>query len=312
AREVERVLGRLEQSDGLADVAERDRSPPLRVGEPCERPVETDPHVGILGVARPLERRADDFLGACDLAEIGQRIAEQHCVSRLGGRVAGRALQARPEQVRRLPGAAARGVDTREVAVDVDALARRAGPVRRRCCLGEELEDRLLGAVRLSQPDGELEIRQPELAGLRGIELRAGLEEVGRDAELPGQLPERLHRRLPRARLDAGDIGVRDPRGCQLTLREASRQPQALEALPDGLARGRRGLGRHWADSYVLGVGRQWAAPSCSVVIFLLSRVTRKEGNPMLRRMLSVRLALLVVAVAAMAALAAGAPWGPV
>jgi len=32
----------------------------------------------------------------------------------------------------------------------------------------------------------------------------------------------------------------------------------------------------------------------------------------MLRRMLSVRLALLVVAVAAMAALAAGAPWGPV
>ena len=32
----------------------------------------------------------------------------------------------------------------------------------------------------------------------------------------------------------------------------------------------------------------------------------------MLRRMLSVRLALLLAAVAAMAVLAAGAPWGPV
>lgn len=286
-----------------------------------------------------------DVLGARHVAEIGERIAEQRGVAGLDRGIPRRALEACFEEVRRFACPADGRVHAGKVAVDVDALVRHEGlvgervfeeadggrqvvsplPDRRRSDTGaecsravrrdrrlcEQLENQRLGAVSVAEADCQLEVGEPELPRLGRVELRPRLEEVCGDAELRGQLPEGLYRGLPRPGLDARDVGVRDSRSGQLALREPLRQPQALEALPDGLARNLRGLGHHRLDSYVLVAGRQWAAPSCSVVIVVLSRVTRKEGNPMLRRMLSVRLALLLAALAVVALLAAEAPWGP-
>ena len=116
--------------------------------------------------------------------------------------------------------------------------ARKAtGVVRGRDRVDEDVLEAVLDAVGLAEPDGELEVGQAQLARPGRIELRAGLEEVGGDAELRGELPQGLHRRLPGSGLDPGDIRVRDPRSGQLPLGQAALQPEALEPLPDGLAR---------------------------------------------------------------------------
>ena len=65
------------------------------------------------------------------------------------------------------------------------------------------------------------------------------------DAELRTETAQRLHRRLPRACLDAGDIGVRDAWRRELALREPLLQPQPLQPLPDGFGRRRPRTGAH-------------------------------------------------------------------
>ena len=85
------------------------------------------------------------------------------------------------------------------------------------------------------EPQGELGIGEPQLARIDRVEIRAGLEVLGRDAQLAREPAQRLDRRLPRPRLDARDVGVRDPRRCELALRHSQLEPESLQALPNRL-----------------------------------------------------------------------------
>ena len=225
------------------------------------------------------ERAPYDILRARDIAYVRQRIAEQRRIARLGSGVPRRVVEAAFEQLDGLLRPAGRGIRPPELRVDVHAVGRLEGQICDRglevrngaehvlCSLAERGErdsgakgngavgdrdgvdedifEAVLHPVRFPEPDGELEVGEPQLARPGRIELRAGLEEVGGDAELRRELPQRFHRRLPGSGLDSGDIRVRDPRSGQLPLGQAALQPEALEPLPDGLARARSGLGRH-------------------------------------------------------------------
>src|SRR3954452_21193913 len=113
---------------------------------------------------------------------------------------------------------------------------------------GHGVLDPSLDPFVLAEPDRELEVDESKLARCRRIEIGACLEVVGRDGELRGEPPQRLHRGLAGAGLDPRDVCVRDARGSELTLRKAPLQPQALESLPDHLARGWRNIGFHLRD----------------------------------------------------------------
>ena len=75
-----------------------------------------------------------------------------------------------------------------------DARPCRRGGVGARLGVGEQLPDG--GDVGLPiEPEPELLLGQAQLPDLRRVELGAGLEVLGRDAELPGKHPQRLDRR---------------------------------------------------------------------------------------------------------------------
>src|SRR5439155_24209631 len=84
---VKRVFGRLEQRDRTPDVPERGAGTSLHLGEARQRPVDADPHVGIVERAGGLERVVDDRLGAREVARVRERIAERHAVPDLRRRI---------------------------------------------------------------------------------------------------------------------------------------------------------------------------------------------------------------------------------
>jgi hypothetical protein len=246
----------------------------LLVREPRHRPVEPDAHVRVLGLLCAVERVLHDPLRAREVAGVAERVAEERRVPHRRGGVGARRFGLRQtalEQLDRLVGAAGAGVGAAELGVDVEAVDRherlvreggleqgyrvteRAGlererrerdarPQGARAVAGgeglvDELAQPLLDALGLAEADGQLEVGEPELATLGRIEHGAGLEVLRRHAELGAEAAERLDGRLPRPRLDAGDIGVRDAGRGQLALREPLLQPKPLQALPDRLGR---------------------------------------------------------------------------
>ncbi len=259
---MEGVVRRLEQRDRLAHVRERDRRAAFLVREPRHRPVEPDAHVRVFGLLRSVERVLHHPLRAGEVAGVAERVAEERRVPHRRGGVGARGLglgQTALEQLDRLVGAAGAGVRATELGIDVEAvdgnerLVREGGLEQRdrvtegaglererrerdarpqgaravACGQGlvDELAQPLLDATGLAEADRQLEVGEPELATLGRIEHGAGLEVLRRHAELGAQAAERLHGRLPGARLDAGDVGVRDAGRGQLALREPLLQP---------------------------------------------------------------------------------------
>ena len=108
-------------------------------------------------------------------------------------------------------------------------------------CLDASCEHRLevrLGRDRVAvQPERQLGVGEPQLADVGVAQRRAGLEVLGRNAELARQLAKRLDGRTARTGLDARDVRVRDTRRRELALGEAPLEPQPTQALPDRLAR---------------------------------------------------------------------------
>src|SRR5581483_3226811 len=242
-------------------------------------PVEADAHVRVARVVDALQGLTQDVLCAREVAHVAQDVAKERRVPRFRGRVAARGafLDAALEERDGLLRAAGLRVRTAEVGVEIDASGgierlvldgrfeergaarvltlvlqkerereagtRRGGVV----AVGDGLGDRLLeGAfevVGLAQADRELEVGEPELTRGARVDVRAGLEVVGGDVELGGEPPERLDGRLPAPGFDPGDVRVRDAGGSELTLGETPLLPQALEPLPDRLARGWRRVG---------------------------------------------------------------------
>ena len=273
AGKVERVLRRLEQRDRAPDVTERRGGLPLHLGEPRERPVDADAHVGVVERLGGLERVMDDRFRAREVARVGERVAEHDPVPDLRRDVLRGQLrdlvEAALEQLD-LPLEAADGaVGAAEREVDVDPLERRGTVERerflealdRRCVVArlvggdgerdartrgvllvacpdgvlERVAQLILGSRGIVEPEHELGVPDAELPRLALVDVPARLEVVGRDAELPGELAEGLHRRLARARLDTGDVRVRDPGRGELALRQTPLRPQALQPLPDRL-----------------------------------------------------------------------------
>jgi hypothetical protein len=201
------------------------------------------PHLGVAvgRVPGPGEQFAHDRLGALELAEIRERVAEVGAVADARREILGigaRAVdggQGTLEQRHRLPGrpggrqrAPERRIDVgsrdrrHELAVDhvgekrdrptvvaarrslepeCDARTGRRRDVRVRVGILEQLGQRIRVRVTLDAK-GELLLGQPELAELGGVEVRARLEVLGRDAELLGEPAQRLDGRRSRARLD--------------------------------------------------------------------------------------------------------------
>ncbi len=125
-----------------------------------------------------------------------------------------------------------------------DSRPRRGRHVRLQLGVLEDLVDdaRVAGPV---EPQPQLLLGEAQLAQLGAAELGAGLEVLGRDAELLGEHPERLHRRCPRAGFDPGDVGVGDPGGRQVSLGRPALEPQPAQSLPDRLRLGDSGFGTH-------------------------------------------------------------------
>src|SRR5207237_7790455 len=104
----------------------------------------------------------------------------------------------------------------------------------------EERPEALLGRSQVAvEPELELGVGEPQLALLRLGHRHAALEVLERDAELPGEDPQRLQGRLALPRLDSRDVGVRDARARELPLRQALLQPQTTDPRPDRLLAGR-------------------------------------------------------------------------
>src|SRR5215207_874129 len=100
------------------------------------------------------------------------------------------------------------------------------------------LEQRLQLAPRrrvVVEPEPQLEVGELQVALLGRAQVRAGFEVVRRDAQLRGELPQRLDRRPARTCLDPRDVGVGDARRGKLALRQVLLDAKAPEALPDSL-----------------------------------------------------------------------------
>ena len=273
-REVERVVGDVEQRDRATDVVECGRRAALEIGEPSERPVEPNARVGVGHRVCLVERRVEHGLGALEVAEVGERVAEVGREANLRGEVFRRILahlgQAALENLDGTVGPAGGGVSAAERREDVGPATRRdrrqletrlepldrVGVASRRGrrqperdvrargrdhvagghrCVAQRLE-LLLGFTRLvGEPELELGVGDAKLALVGVADLRAGLEVVGRDAELLGEHPQRLDRRAARAGLDSRDVGVRDAGARQLALRQPALVAQASQALADRL-----------------------------------------------------------------------------
>ena len=274
ARQVERVVGDVEQRDRAPDVRQRGGRPALDVVQARDRPVEPDPRVG---VGRPFglgDRVLQHPLGALEVAEIRQGVAEVRGEANLCGeiirRLTGDLVEAALEEIDRPLSVPARRECPAERRVDVGAnawrdvrqLEPRLEPLDRVVVVpgvrGREPErdararggegvpgfDRILqkavelalgvgGVVREAQL--QLGVGDPQLALLGVPDLGAGLEVVGRNAQLAREHPQRLDGRAPRPAFDPGDVGVRHPRGSELALRKAAFVPEPLQPLADRL-----------------------------------------------------------------------------
>jgi hypothetical protein len=247
AREVERVLRRLEECDRAPEMVERNERPRLLVRDAAERPVEADPRVRVGDVGAALERFLQHIVGALEVAHVGERVAEVGREADVRGVVIRPRLRRLREatledldRLRRHPGVRVGAAERREhvgpragvdeIGLDgllevLDRLLVLAPP--RRCEPQRDVRaarrDRVAEAVGLAQDLGEVlerqllvveaqpefRLRQLELPELRGGDLRAGLEVLGRHAELPRQHAQRFDGGTARAGLDPGDVRVR-------------------------------------------------------------------------------------------------------
>src|SRR5207247_6365370 len=90
ARQLPRVVGRLQESNRALDLAERGTWLALHQGKPGQRPVEANARVGIGRLLRSPERFPYDHTRAPELAEVGEGIAQIRREPNLGAHVLGR------------------------------------------------------------------------------------------------------------------------------------------------------------------------------------------------------------------------------
>ena len=271
-REVNRVLGRLEQRHRPPEAVERRERLRLLERQPPERPVEPYPRVPVGAVAAACEELRDDRLGALELSKVGQRVAQVGAVAdasvhvlRLHERDL---VECALEQRHRLPRRPRGGIRPAERREDI--RPRRSGHELRPHDRGELLDrPRVISARRRLEPEhdpgarrrsdvgrdvgvlqqfehclrirlaleaqSQLLLGEPQLPQLGRVELGARLEVLGRDAELLRQHPERLHRRRPRPGLDPGDVRVGDSRCREVPLGPPALDPQSAQAGADRL-----------------------------------------------------------------------------
>ena len=113
-----------------------------------------------------------------------------------------------------------------------------------------------------------------------------------------------------------------DARGSELALRKTSIQPQALEPLPDRLARGRRKVGLHFMR-VVVGCHRCVKRFPLTTSLELAPFVStprapsfegahpRPQGGQMSGKSLYVKLVLLMLVLGTLSLVLGGEPWGP-
>ncbi len=274
ARELDGVLGCLEERDRPSEVVDGGERPGLLERDAAERPVQAHLRVdvAVLDVLGARPELGEQGAGALDVAEVGERVAEVGGVADLGGSI----VRLRPRELLEGPleerdgalGEARAGVGVSEGRVDVGARAGRdelrvdhrgelldraelvaagrgreaeqdARPDERRDVelgLGLVKDRERLGEVGLAvEPQAQLLLGQAQLPCLRGGQLGAGLEVLRADAELAREHAQGLDRRLTRSGLDPGDVGVGDP-GCgELPLGDALFEPQTPQASADRL-----------------------------------------------------------------------------
>jgi hypothetical protein len=273
-RQVEGVVGGVEQGDRTAHVVKRHGRTTLDPGQAGQRPIEPDARIRVPQRLGLVEDAVEDRLCALEVAEVGEGVAEVGREPDARGDVVRRMLgdvgQAALEDVDGLVGPPARRVgppearehvgprgrrERRELQAGFEALDRlgvaagrrrgqaegHAGAGGRDRVTGRErlfvqLLELLRGFVgRLRQPQLELGVGDSELALLDVPDLGAGLEVIGRDAELAGEHAQRLHRGPPGPGLDARDVGVRDSGAGKLALGQPALVAQASQTLADRL-----------------------------------------------------------------------------
>ena len=274
AREMNRVLGRLEQRDRAPEVVERRERLRLLERQPPERPVQPHLRVPVGAVAVAREQLGDDRLRALR-ARRGRSarssgrcctgFARVHVLGLDSGDLVERAL----EQRHRLARGARRRVGERPSVENTsgrDAGVTSSDPVDRRqlptapawsprpAASSPSAIRARVAAARSAPASASASISSTASASAspssrsrsscsasrssRSSDASSS-EPVsrysGRHAELLRQHPERLHRRRPRAGLDPGDVGVGDARRRQVPLGQPLLDPQPPEPCSDRL-----------------------------------------------------------------------------
>ena len=135
-----------------------------------------------------------------------------------------------------------------------------------------------LGVV--AQPQCELGVVEPELADLGLGDVRAGLEVLGGDAELRGDLPERLHRRCSLAALDLRDVLRRDAGRREVALGQSSLFTESPQALTNCLrARHRREIVSGFSARCDAGARAMSTDPGRTFVEDLIRREVNLNGT---------------------------------
>ena len=124
-----------------------------------------------------------------------------------------------------------------------DKPERNAGPHRRNAVSGSErlVQDLYELFLRrgdvVREPELELRVRKTEFPVVDVPDVTAGLQILDGHAELLRQLSQGLDGGCARARLDARDVGVRNPRGREIPLRKTTLKSETLEARAYALGR---------------------------------------------------------------------------
>ncbi len=184
ARQVERVVGDIQQGDRAPNVVERRGGPATDVVEAGSPPVETYARVRVRHLLGLPESFCEDLLRPAQVAEIGQRVAQVGGEPDLGGEIVRRFLrdlgEAALEQLHRSPWPAAGRVRLPEGGVDVGPCARGD---RRQLQAGLEQLDGLAVAPAVSSGQAERDVRARRGHGVPGfqsvraqaVQLRLGL-----------------------------------------------------------------------------------------------------------------------------------------
>ena len=218
---MERVVCDVEERDRTTDVVECRRWAALKIGEPSQRPVEPHARVGVGHCVCLVERRVEHILGALEVAEVRERVAEVGREANLCGQVFRRILahlgQAALENLDRTVRPAGGGISPAQRGEDVGPATRRdrrqletrlepfdgVGVASRRRRRQPERDVRargrdhvagrhrsvaqrlelLLGFTRLvGEPQLELGVGDAKFALVGVADLRSGFEVIGRDA----------------------------------------------------------------------------------------------------------------------------------